>query len=449
MDEVDTIAAIATPHGSGGVGVVRVSGPRAKEISQKLTGKKLNPRQATLTKYKDLQQKDIDIGLSILFLSPNSFTGEDVVELQGHGGQVVLTTLLEAVLALGARMANPGEFSARAFQNNKIDLAQAEAIADLISAQSKQAAGASLRSLQGGFSKEINGLVKKLISLRVKVEAAIDFPEDVGADHKSILKKEIRAKLALTDKILSSAEHGRLLTDGIKVVVLGEPNVGKSSILNLLTEQEHAIVTDVPGTTRDVLRAQISLKGVRLDILDTAGIRGTDDKVEQEGIKRSWQAVNTAQIVLLVVDGMVDNPLKKHANWILKFPHDAKILIIQNKIDKSSQKEGFFCQDGHKFVRMSAKTGAGKKELEEALSGLLGVNINQEPAFIARKRHIVALEGALGSLKGAEKLLDREDMFELAAEELRLAQQELDSITGKFTADDLLGKIFADFCLGK
>jgi len=469
----DTIAAIATPHGCGGIGVVRVSGAAVPQLALTITKKNLQPRKAELVEFYNPLGNVVDIGLAILFPAPHSFTGEDVLELHGHGGVVVLALLLEAVVAFGARIANPGEFSARAFENNKIDLAQAEAIADLISAQSKQAAGAALRSLQGNFSAQINSIVSDLTTLRIKVEAAIDFPEDADYLGREQLPEEITAQLTKCQQVLAEAEHGQLLASGLRVVVLGEPNVGKSSLLNLLSGEDTAIVTNIPGTTRDILQAQVSLSGIRMDVLDTAGIRESADCIEQEGIRRAWLAVDTAQIIILMLDGSVvdeSNPRILYPEWVGKFPDDAKILVVVNKIDllDAAQEDQpvsavsvvpsplvsraapeFILYKDYVVVKMSAKTGLGKQQLEEALSHITGVNVAVEPSFIARKRHVIALQDAAQNLQSSQQWLQDGAVLELVAEELRLAQQALAAITGEFTADDLLGRIFSEFCIGK
>lgn len=439
----ETIAAIATPVGRGGIGVVRVSGTSVAPIAQALLGGLPKARYASYRDFKDAQGETIDQGIALYFPAPNSFTGEDVLELQGHGGVVVMDRLLQTILEYGARLARPGEFSERAFLNGKIDLTQAEAIADLIDSASVQAARCALRSLQGEFSTHIHSLVDALIWLRTYIEAGIDFVDeeiDLLADGLVISKiNELQQAVA---RVLDKAQQGYLLREGLRVVLVGEPNVGKSSLLNSLSGRDSAIVTPIAGTTRDVIHEHIQLDGIPLHITDTAGLRETEDLVEQEGIRRTRIALQEADIVILLLDDRYDNDVPQQA-LLAEMPTPP--VIIRNKIDLSGHEAGISAQG---VVYLSAKTGAGVAELKQHLKDKVGVHDYSEGNFIARRRHLDALQRAQQALNNAEtRTLAYQN--ELLAEELRLAQQALGEITGEFTADDLLGKIFSTFCVGK
>jgi tRNA modification GTPase len=439
----ETIAAIATPVGRGGIGVVRVSGTFVAPIAQALLGGVPKARYASYRDFKDSQGETIDQGIALYFPAPNSFTGEDVLELQGHGGVVVMDRLLQTILEYGARLARPGEFSERAFLNGKIDLTQAEAIADLIDSASVQAARCALRSLQGEFSTHIHSLVDALIWLRTYIEAGIDFVDeeiDLLADGLVINKiNELQHAVA---RVLDKAQQGYLLREGLRVVLVGEPNVGKSSLLNSLSGRDSAIVTPIAGTTRDVIHEHIQLDGIPLHITDTAGLRETEDVVEQEGIRRTRIALQEADIVILLLDDRYDNDVPQQA-LLAEMPTPP--VIIRNKIDLSGHEAGINAQG---VVYLSAKTGAGVAELKQHLKDKVGVHDYSEGTFIARRRHLDALHRAQQALNNAEiRTLAYQN--ELLAEELRLAQQALGEITGEFTADDLLGKIFSTFCVGK
>ena len=435
-----TIVAIATPPGRGGVGIVRVSGPKVAEIAEGIIHKPLKPRYAIVARFFDQDQEPIDEGIVLYFPAPNSFTGEDVLELHGHGGPVVLDRLLKRCMALGARQARPGEFSERAFLNNKIDLAQAEAIADLIDAESTQAAQSALRSLQGGFSKCIAMLVEKLIQLRMYVEAAINFPEeeiDFLADEK--ISQQLNSIITDLSAVQKTAKQGSLLREGMTVVIAGKPNAGKSSLLNQLSGQESAIVTEIPGTTRDILREYIHIDGLPLHIIDTAGLCESPDIVEKEGIRRAYEAIQSADRVLFMVD------CTNHETFDLSEFPNAKLSIIYNKIDLKNAEP----RQVNNSIYLSAKTGAGINLLKEHLKQCVGFQTLTEGQFSARRRHIEALQLAAEHLVNAKVQLEKFHAGELLAEELNLAQRSLGEITGEFHSDDLLGRIFAGFCIGK
>jgi tRNA modification GTPase len=444
----DTIAAIATPPGRGGIGIIRISGPQTQTITQAILGFIPQPRYATHTAFLDQNDIIIDDGVALFFPNPNSFTGEDVLELQGHGGPIIQDCLLRRVLQLGARLARPGEFSERAFLNDKIDLAQAEAIADLIDAASEQAARAAMRSLQGEFSKRIQHLVEQLIHLRIYVEAAIDFPEEeidflsdgkVGAALKNILQ-DLRS-------VLITAQQGSLLREGMTVVIAGKPNAGKSSLLNALSERDAAIVADIPGTTRDVLREMVQIDGLPLHIIDTAGLRESSDQVEQEGVRRALAEIKKADRVLLIVDDQTKTPL---GNLLVSdFERPDSLTVIRNKIDLTGEEPRLYQEDNITVIMLSAKTGAGLALLREHLKTCMGFDSHLEGNFIARRRHLDALQRAEQCLLNGEQQLTTHRAGELLAEDLRAAQHALGEITGEFTPDDLLGKIFANFCIGK
>jgi tRNA modification GTPase len=440
------------------VGIIRVSGPKAKEIAQALVPCELTPRQAAYTSFIDSEKHVIDQGIALFFKGPNSFTGEDVLELQGHGGQVVMDMLINAVLATGcARLANPGEFSEQAFLNDKLDLAQAEAIADLIDASSQQAARSALRSLQGEFSTQIQTLSDQIIHLRMYVEAAIDFPEeeiDFLSDGK--VSGDLSAIVQSLASVREQAKQGSLLREGMQVVIAGRPNAGKSSLLNALAGRESAIVTDIAGTTRDVLKEHIHIDGMPVHIIDTAGLRESPDKVEQIGIERAWQAINEADHVLFVVDSTatsVINPFDIWPEFMQRLPHGIPVTVVRNKADLSTLDVGqstVATQQGDiSVINLSAKQGDGVDTLRSHLATTMGFDTTTEGQFIARRRHIEALDQANYHVTTGEQQLHDAMAGELLAEELRLAHQALCEITGEFTSDDLLGKIFSSFCIGK
>nr|MBO2510929.1 tRNA uridine-5-carboxymethylaminomethyl(34) synthesis GTPase MnmE [Gammaproteobacteria bacterium] len=450
----DTIAAVATAQGRGGVGIVRVSGPRARAIAITLSGLEPKPRHAHYGPWYGDDGEVIDEGILLFFPGPHSFTGEDVLELQGHGGPVVLDMLLRRCLELGARQARPGEFSERAFLNDKLDLAQAEAIADLIEASSEQAARNALRSLQGEFSRRVHTLTEKLIALRIHVEAAIDFPEeeiDFLADGQVLGQlEEVRRYLA---EVLHEAGQGALLRDGMTVVIAGRPNAGKSSLLNALAGREAAIVTDIAGTTRDVLREHIHIDGMPLHVVDTAGLRATDDQVERIGVERALKAIEEADRVLLVVDSTSPEAADPFALWpefLDRRPDPARVTLIRNKADLSGEPvEIETSADGHVTLSLSARSLAGLELLREHLKACMGYQQTAESGFSARRRHLEALRQAQAHLDHGHAQLTQAGAGELLAEDLRQAQKALGEITGAFSSDDLLGRIFSSFCVGK
>lgn len=441
----DTIAAIATPPGRGGVGIIRVSGPLVKTISKNILGKIPKPRYADHLSFLDQNNQIIDSGLALYFVAPHSFTGEDILELQGHGGPVVMDLLLQRVLKLGARIAKPGEFSERAFLNDKVDLAQAEAIADLIEAGSEQAAKSAVKSLQGEFSRWIDESVEALTHLRMYVEAAIDFPEEeIDFLSDGHVTKSLDNILAEMDKIFSSAQQGVLLRDGMRVVLIGQPNTGKSSLLNALAGRDSAIVTHIAGTTRDVLREEINIDGMPLHVIDTAGLRESDDVVEQEGIKRTWIEIEQADRALLLVDdktGVTEEDEKIRQ----KLPKSLKVSIVRNKIDLSQTSAA----ENNNEIALSAKSGEGIGLLREHLKKIMGYTGLTEGVFLARRRHLDALIRAKDFVENGQKQLNESKAGELLAEDLRQAQHALGEITGFVSSDDLLGKIFSSFCIGK
>jgi tRNA modification GTPase len=440
----ETIAAQATPSGRGGVGIVRISGGAVRDCAEVMLGHCPRPRYAEYLPFYNLEREIIDEGIALYFPGPNSFTGEDVLELQAHGGPVVLDRLLATVQQLGVRLARPGEFSERAFLNGKLDLAQAEAIADLIDAGSEQAARCALRSLQGEFSRRIHALVEQLTELRIYVESAIDFPEeeiDFLADGQ-VQSRLDAIQVALGD-VERAAQQGSLLKEGMTVVLAGQPNAGKSSLLNALAGQESAIVTEIAGTTRDLLREQIHLDGMPLHIIDTAGLRESSDAVEREGIRRAWKAISEADRVLLLVDDASGVTAADKA-IMERLPHGLNTTVIRNKIDLCGGTPGVENNE----IRLSAKSGEGIELLRDHLKKSMGYAGEGEGAFMARRRHLDALARAAENLQRGQQLL-ASGSGELLAEELRLAQQSLGEITGEVTSDELLGKIFTSFCIGK
>lgn len=445
----DTIAAIATPPGRGGIGIVRVSGPATPAIASVLCGALPRPRYAELRAFRAADDTIIDQGIALFFPAPHSFTGEPVLELQGHGGPVVMDMLLARVVELGARLARPGEFTERAFLNDKLDLAQAEAVADLIEASTAAAARAAMGSLQGVFSQQVNALVEGLIQLRLYVESAIDFPEEeidfLSDGHVATQLGGLQSQLR---RLLNEAGQGQLLRDGMSIVIAGQPNAGKSSLLNQLAGRDSAIVTAIPGTTRDVLREYIDIDGMPLRVIDTAGLRESSDLVEQEGIRRAWREIKTADRVLLVVDSR-DGINAEDQAIRARLPASVPLTLILNKIDLSQETPGEQTGDWGPVIKLSAKTGTGLDVLRQHLKTCMGYQTSGEGAFIARRRHLDALRRAAEQLANAQVQLEQYQAGELVAEELRLAQNHLSEITGEFTSDDLLGRIFSSFCIGK
>ena len=449
--ERETIAAVATAPGRGGIGVVRVSGPRAKAVAITLSGREPAPRHAHYGPFHADDGEVIDEGLMLFFPGPHSFTGEDVLELQGHGGPVVMDMLLQRCIGLGVRLARPGEFSERAFLNDKLDLAQAEAIADLIEASSAQAARNAVRSLQGEFSRRVHELNEKLIQLRIYVEAAIDFPEeeiDFLADGRVLaLLQAVRQEL--TD-VMREAGQGALLREGMSVVIAGRPNAGKSSLLNALAGREAAIVTDIPGTTRDLLREHIQVDGMPLHIIDTAGLRHTDDQVERIGVERAIKALEDADRVLLVVDSQTATVDRDWPEFLSVRPERGKTTLIRNKADLTGEDIALSVEaDGYTTLSLSARSGEGLQLLREHLKQCMGYEQTAESGFSARRRHLDALLRAADHLDHGHAQLTLAGAGELLAEDLRQAQQSLGEITGTFSSDELLGRIFSSFCIGK
>ena len=448
MPDAPTIAAIATAPGRGGIGVIRLSGPDVPDLAVQLLGKLPSPRRA---EYHEINAEDgalIDQCIVLYFPAPHSFTGEHILELQGHGGPVVLDILMERVLGFGARQARPGEFSERAFLNDKIDLAQAEAIADLIDSSTRQAAKAAVRSLQGVFSQQVHSLIDALIQLRVHVEAAIDFPEE---EIDFLADGQIDAHLTTIERsfttIFNQARQGCLLNEGMTLVIAGRPNAGKSSLLNALAGQESAIVTPIAGTTRDTIHEHIQIDGMPIHLVDTAGLRDSTDLVEQEGIKRTWQEIEKADRVLLVID--IATGFQPEDHKILQaLPGHLATTMIFNKVDLSDEQAGEVTIKDKKGFAISAKTGAGIEDIRRHLKAAMNYTEESEGGFMARRRHLQALETANHHVNIARRHY-QEKAGELLAEELRLAQQQLSDITGEFSSDDLLGEIFSSFCIGK
>lgn len=441
----DTIVAQATPMGRGGVGIIRLSGTNTSVVATSILGKLPKPRYAEFSRFVDKKGCAIDQGIALYFPAPHSLTGEDVLELHAHGGPVVLSLLLQEILNCGARLARPGEFLERAFLNNKIDLLQAEATADLIEASSEYAARSALRSLQGEFSRRIHVIVDTLIELRTYIEAAIDFPEeeiDFLSDQK--VSESLSSILDKLREVQLAAKQGALLRDGVQVVIAGKPNAGKSSLLNQLSGREAAIVTDIPGTTRDILREKILIDGLPLHVIDTAGLRKAKNKVEEEGIRRAKEAIAQADCVLLVVD-----ITKREKLALQEFP-TGKTTVIYNKIDLQEKTIPIANEtNGMKEIYLSAKTGIGMDLLVAHLKSWVGFKSQEEGDFIARQRHLEALARAHQLIEAGQKQLRENQAGELLAEDLRQAQQVLGEITGEFHSDDLLGRIFSSFCVGK
>lgn len=448
----DTIAAIATAPGVGGIGVIRVSGPAAARIASAITGRELAPRQAHFCTFRDSSGEVLDSGIALLFSSPHSFTGEDVLELQGHGGSAVLDVLLKECCRLGARLAAPGEFSQRAYLNDKIDLAQAEAIADLINATTEAGVRSANRSLQGEFSEQVNTLLQQVVALRVYVEAAIDFPEEeIDFLKEGKVQEQLTSLQQTLAKVLHTAQQGRLLRDGMKLVIAGRPNAGKSSLLNALSGEDSAIVTPIEGTTRDVLREHIQIDGMPLHIVDTAGLRDSPDLVEQEGINRAWREMGSADHILLVMDASQPEGVSADVDALWpelheQLPHSIPVTLIHNKCDLTESPPGISSTDGTSIVTLSAQTGLGLEDLKQHLKQAMGYEEDAGQGFMARRRHIQALELAQNALDEAAA---QTGYGELMAEDLRRCHDALGEITGAMSADDLLGEIFSSFCIGK
>lgn len=445
--QTETIAAIATAPGRGGVGIIRLSGPDVPDIAQRILGTLPRPRYAHYGKFHDAHGTVLDDGIALYFAAPHSYTGEAILELQGHGGPVVLDSVLQAVYQYGARPARPGEFTERAFLNDRMDLAQAEAVADLIDAHSQAAARAATQALSGQFSQRVNQLNQHLIELRMYIEAALDFPEeeiDFLADEH--LYSRLHGLQAEMDELLARTSQGILLREGMQVVIVGRPNAGKSSLLNQLADEQRAIVTDIPGTTRDVLKAEIQIDGLPVHIIDTAGLRDSDDPVEAEGIRRAWAEIEQADAIIHLLDDQA--PADQSTDDILAKLPEKPTITLHNKIDLTGRPAGWINREA-KQLAISAKQNQGLLELRETLKELVGFRQTDNSQFIARRRHLDALERAGREIDQAVDVLINIGAGELAAESLRDAQNALESLTGRFTADDLLGEIFSSFCIGK
>ena len=444
----DTIAAAATPPGSGGIAIVRISGPMTPQIAQHILQRLPKPRIATLSDFHGAGGDRIDTGIALYFPAPHSFTGEHVLELHGHGGPVLVADLVDTAIALGARRADPGEFTRRAFLNDKLDLVQAEAVADLVGSGSRQAARAALRSLAGEFSAAIAELKERLIQLRIHVEAAIDFPEEeIDFLTDAGLRRTIDDCAEAFAALMRKAQAGRVLRDGYRMVIAGRPNAGKSSLLNRLSGEDAAIVTEIAGTTRDILRERIDIDGLSVELVDTAGLRDNPDRIEAEGIRRARDAIRSADAVLWIEDAA------RHTDTQADYagedlPPDIPLIVVRNKIDLSGDAPGR-ADAATPTINLSAKTGAGLEALRAAIRELAGYRDLGEGAFTARRRHLEALERSKRHFEAGVSALEQNKAGELLAEELRLAQQALGEITGTFTSDELLGRIFAEFCIGK
>ena len=441
--DAETIVASATPPGTGGIGVVRISGDQTERIARAMLGSLPEPRTATYRSFSDGNGRQIDTGVALYFPGPASFTGESVLELQGHGGPTVVSMLVDAAIDLGARRATPGEFSSRAFHNGKLDLAQAEAIADLINSTTAQAARGALRSLSGAFSKTVNALAERLLRLRMYVEAAIDFPEeeiDFLSDDR--LEQKLAECAQAFAALIDETRQGRVLRDGYQLVIVGKPNAGKSSLMNLLSGQDAAIVTEIAGTTRDVLREQIDIDGLAVELVDTAGLRENPDRIEQEGIRRARKAIEKADAVLWIQDASDAD----HGALGEELPREIPVTVVRNKVDLTDEPAGAIGTD---TINLSAKTGAGIEALREHIRRLAGYENLGEGAFTARRRHLEALNRAKTHFDTGREALAETRAGELLAEELRLGHQALGEITGAVSSDELLGKIFSQFCIGK
>lgn len=446
VNSADIIAAVATAPGRGGIGVVRVSGKNLAAMAQALTQKNLAPRVATFSSFYSADKRVVDQGLALFFPAPHSFTGEDVIELQGHGGNAVLQLILQRCIELGARIAQPGEFTRRAFLNDKLDLLQAESVVDLIEANTAEAAQSAMRSLSGEFSQKINALVGKLIHLRALVEATLDFPEEEIDFIKITDAKNRLTELQMQlDALLTNAKQGQVLREGLQVVLIGQPNVGKSSLLNKLSGEDVAIVTPIAGTTRDTIKNLIIINGLTIHLVDTAGLRESDDEVEKIGIARTHVAIDKASVALLISDAaQADHPADLAI--LARLPAGLPVVRVHNKIDLARQPSRMETRREGAHIYLSAKTGAGVELLREQLLKIAGWHNTGEGIYLARARHVTALTQAATHLETAKDRLETPELF---AEELRLAQTRLSEITGEFSADDLLGEIFSRFCIGK
>ncbi len=446
----DTIAAIATAPGRGAVGVIRVSGPEAPAVAQRLLGALPLPRKATLASFLDADGAALDQGLALYFPAPASFTGEHVLELHGHGGALVLDLVLERLLQLGCRAARAGEFSERAFLNGKLDIAQAEAIADLINASTAAGARAAVRSLQGEFSTQVNALQTQITELRAFVEAAIDFPdEELDFLPTAALDERLNKIFTAFEAITAAARQGTLLREGINVVLAGKPNAGKSSLLNRLAGEDVAIVTAIPGTTRDLLRRQIQIDGLPVNLVDTAGLRPTHDAIEEEGVRRATAEIGRADHVLYLLDASTEPESPTDAQTQLHLPPGVPFTLVLTKIDLLPTRAQPNAAGAALQLQLSALTGEGLEPLRQHLKAVAGFQPNEAGAFSARRRHLDALARARSGVQAAAEVLQHSRAFELFAEDLRMAQLALSEITGEFTSDDLLGEIFSSFCIGK
>ena len=446
IDYKDTIAAIATASGAGGIGVVRVSGPLSQAIANRILGHCPAPRHAAYLPFLDENQQLIDRGIAIFYPNPNSYTGEDVLELQAHGGTALMQLILARCIALGARQAEPGEFTRRAYLNDKMDLAQAEAVADVINASTIEAARSAVRSLSGEFSNSINQVLAKLVNLRMYVEACLDFPdEEIDFITQGKVSEKLVDVARELNTVFAKAKQGSILREGIHVVLIGQPNVGKSSLMNALAGEEVAIVTAIAGTTRDTIKSAVQIKGVPLHIIDTAGLRETDDEVEKFGILRTWRATETADIALLLID-TAHGITEVEKSILDRLPQEIAKIWVHNKIDVSRETPEIREMDIETHIYLSAKTGQGLDLLKTQLLKQVGYQAIGEGAFMARTRHLQALTQVNQHLQNASLQINS---AELLAEELRLAQESLSNITGEFTPDDLLGEIFSKFCIGK
>ncbi len=451
----DTIAAIATPPGRGAVGIVRLSGGNAPKIAKQLIDKgpksqDLKARHAMFCSFFEQDGTPIDSGILIYYPGPASYTGEHVVEIQGHGGRVVMSMLLDRVIALGARQARPGEFTERAFVNNKIDLVQAEAVAGLIDCVSSQAARSAIRSLEGEFSNNINDLLQRLINLRMLVESVLDFPEEeIDFIEDADIKEKVSACIEDINNILVRARQGAILSNGLQLAIVGSPNVGKSTLLNRLAGREAAIVSTSPGTTRDIVEENILIEGVPLNILDTAGIRDTRDEIEEEGVKRALNAASRADVILLLIE-YGQNIGREERRVLDTLPEKVKTVVVKNKVDLSDNKDELLAKNRNiTEVFLSAKTGEGVNDLVQKLKIIMGMGSTGEDSYMARARHLNALSKTQEYLTTGKQRLENKNTLELLAEDLRMAQESLGTITGSFVADDLLGEIFSKFCIGK
>ena len=449
LNDRNTIAAISTAQGQGGIGIVRLSGNDALKIAKKICSGTISPRNVGFHNFQDESQETLDQGIVLYFSNPHSFTGEDVIEFQGHGGQAVLESILSLCIKYGAKLAEPGEFTKRAYLNNKIDLTQAESVIDVINATTLQAVKSASYSLTGKFSSKINSLLEKIISLRVYVEACIDFPEEeIDFLEQGKVIEKLHNIIAEIDAILDVAKQSELLKNGINLVLIGQPNVGKSTLLNALAGTEKAIVTKIPGTTRDLITSQISIKGIPINVIDTAGLRETEDEVEQLGINKTWEAIQTAHVAVLLVD--ITKGSGDYEEFILnKLPKGIKKLRLFNKIDLVTREASVENNNNEIIIYLSAKLENGIDLLKNTLIERVSDNFHQDSEqsmILARSRHIYALNNVRQSVT---KALINKESSELLAEELTQAQHELSAITGDFTNDDLLGKIFSSFCIGK